>query len=131
MAKNTMGTKLPRKLEQKMQIVGEQIKLARLRRNLSVAQVAIVLFLARNGWRSTEICFWVMTWIIIPVSNIRNQVKIYSDVSRMPCPTDGAYIAVAPWTDWYFCVHVCEIFKLFSLFIFLFKFIFLYLWWRL
>ncbi len=35
-----MGTKLPRKLEQKMQIVGEQIKLARLRRNLSVAQVA-------------------------------------------------------------------------------------------
>ncbi len=35
-----MGTKLPRKLEQKMQIVGEQIKLARLRRNLSVVQVA-------------------------------------------------------------------------------------------
>ena len=40
MAKSTMGTKLPRKLEQKMQIVGEQIRLARLRRNLSVAQVA-------------------------------------------------------------------------------------------
>lgn len=40
MAKNTKGTKLPRKLEQKMQIVGEQIRLARLRRNLSVAQVA-------------------------------------------------------------------------------------------
>ena len=40
MVKTTMGTKLPRKLEQKMQIVGEQIKLARLRRNLSVAQVA-------------------------------------------------------------------------------------------
>ena len=40
MAKNTMGTKLPRKLEQKMQIVGEQIRLARLRRNLSMAQVA-------------------------------------------------------------------------------------------
>ena len=40
MAKSTMGTKLPRKLEQKMQIIGEQIKLARLRRNLSVAQVA-------------------------------------------------------------------------------------------
>ena len=35
-----MGTKLPRKLVQKMQVVGEQIKLARLRRNLSVAQVA-------------------------------------------------------------------------------------------
>ncbi len=40
MAKNTMGTKLPRKLTEKMQIVGEQIKLARLRRNLSIAQVA-------------------------------------------------------------------------------------------
>ena len=40
MSITTMGTKLPRKLEQKMQIVGEQIKLARLRRNLSVAQVA-------------------------------------------------------------------------------------------
>ena len=40
MTKSTMGTKLPRKLEQKMQTVGEQIKLARLRRNLSVAQVA-------------------------------------------------------------------------------------------
>ena len=40
MAKNTMGTKLPRKLEQKMSVVGEQIKLARLRRNLSVAQIA-------------------------------------------------------------------------------------------
>lgn len=40
MVKTTMGSKLPRKLEQKMQIVGEQIKLARLRRNLSVAQIA-------------------------------------------------------------------------------------------
>ena len=40
MAKNTMGTKLPRKLEQKMQTVGEQIRLARLRRNLSMEQVA-------------------------------------------------------------------------------------------
>ena len=40
MTKSTMGTKLPRKLEQKMQIVGEQIRLARLRRNLGVAQVA-------------------------------------------------------------------------------------------
>ena len=35
-----MGTKLPRKLEQKMQIVVEQIRLARLRRNLSIAQIA-------------------------------------------------------------------------------------------
>ena len=40
MSKTTMGTKLPRKLEHKMQTVGEQIKLARLRRNLSIAQVA-------------------------------------------------------------------------------------------
>lgn len=40
MAKNTMGTKLPRKLAQKMQVVGEQIRLARLRRNLSIAQIA-------------------------------------------------------------------------------------------
>ena len=40
MSKTTMGNKLPRKLEQKMQAVGEQIKLARLRRNLSVVQVA-------------------------------------------------------------------------------------------
>ena len=35
-----MGTKLSRKLEQKMQVIGGQIKLARLRRNLSVVQVA-------------------------------------------------------------------------------------------
>lgn len=35
-----MGTLLPRKLAKKLETVGEQIKLARLRRNLSVAQVA-------------------------------------------------------------------------------------------
>ena len=40
MTKSTMGTKLTRKLDQKMQIVGEQIRLARLRRNLSIAQIA-------------------------------------------------------------------------------------------
>lgn len=40
MSKSTMGTKLPRKLEEKMKVVGEQIKLARLRRDLSLAQVA-------------------------------------------------------------------------------------------
>ena len=40
MSKSTMGTKLPRKLEEKMEVVGEQIKLARLRRDLSLAQVA-------------------------------------------------------------------------------------------
>lgn len=40
MVKNIIGTKLPRKLDQNMQIVGEQIKLARLRHNLSMAQIA-------------------------------------------------------------------------------------------
>ena len=35
-----MGTNWPRKSGQKMQIVGEQIRLVRLRRNLSVAQIA-------------------------------------------------------------------------------------------
>ena len=40
MTKSAMGTKLPKKLEQKMQIVSEQIRLVRLSRNLSVAQIA-------------------------------------------------------------------------------------------
>ena len=40
MSKTTLGTKLPRKLEDKMKVVGEQIRLARLRRDLSIAQVA-------------------------------------------------------------------------------------------
>lgn len=35
-----MATRLPRKLMLKMETVGEQIKMARLRRNLSMAQVA-------------------------------------------------------------------------------------------
>lgn len=35
-----MATKLPRKLEEKMKTMGEQIRLARLRRNLTIAQVA-------------------------------------------------------------------------------------------
>lgn len=35
-----MGTKIPRKLTQKMQVVGEQIRLARLRRNLTISQIA-------------------------------------------------------------------------------------------
>ena len=35
-----MGTRLARKLEKTMTIMGEQIKLARLRRNLSIAQIA-------------------------------------------------------------------------------------------
>ena len=40
MGKSTMATRLPRRLEENMKIIGEQIKLARLRRNLSRAQVA-------------------------------------------------------------------------------------------
>ncbi len=40
MAKNTMASKLRRQLEQKMAIMDEQIKLARLRRNLSIEQGA-------------------------------------------------------------------------------------------
>ena len=40
MGKSTMATRLPRRLEENMKIVGEQIKLARLRRNLSRVQVA-------------------------------------------------------------------------------------------
>lgn len=35
-----MATKMPRKLERTMSVMGEQIKLARLRRNLTIAQVA-------------------------------------------------------------------------------------------
>lgn len=40
MSKSTWSTHLTRKLERHMKIVGEQIKLARLSRNLSRAQVA-------------------------------------------------------------------------------------------
>ncbi len=40
MTKATFGNKLPRKLMEKMEIVGEQIKLARLRRNLTITQIA-------------------------------------------------------------------------------------------
>ena len=40
MAKNAIANKLPRKVERNLQIVGEQIRLARLRRDLSIAQIA-------------------------------------------------------------------------------------------
>ena len=40
MSKTTMATRLPRKLAEKMRSVGEQIRLARLRRNLTMARVA-------------------------------------------------------------------------------------------
>ena len=38
MAKATLANKLPRRAEKNLQIVGEQIRLARLRRDLSIAQ---------------------------------------------------------------------------------------------
>lgn len=40
MSKATKGNMLPRKLQHHIQIVGEQIKLARLRRDLSLQQIA-------------------------------------------------------------------------------------------
>lgn len=40
MPKATNANKLPRRAEQNLQIVGEQIRLARLRRGLSIAQIA-------------------------------------------------------------------------------------------
>lgn len=40
MAKNTLAKKLTRGLEQDLQLVGEQLRLARLRRNLSLDQIA-------------------------------------------------------------------------------------------
>ena len=40
MAKATMANKLPRRAEKNLQLVGEQIRLARLRRDLSIAQIA-------------------------------------------------------------------------------------------
>ena len=38
--KNTLGKKLTRELEQDLQIVGEQLRLARLRRKLPMEQIA-------------------------------------------------------------------------------------------
>ena len=40
MAKATMANKLPRRAEKNLRLVGEQIRLARLRRDLSIAQIA-------------------------------------------------------------------------------------------
>ena len=40
MSKATLATTLPRRAAKNLQIVGEQIRLARLRRNLSIAQIA-------------------------------------------------------------------------------------------
>ena len=40
MSKSTIATHLPRSAEQNLRIVGEQIRLARLRRDLSIAQIA-------------------------------------------------------------------------------------------
>ncbi len=40
MSKTTLSTQLPRKAAQNLKIAGEQIRLARLRRNLSISQIA-------------------------------------------------------------------------------------------
>ncbi len=40
MGKSTLATNLPRRAERNLQTVGEQIRLARLRRDLSIAQIA-------------------------------------------------------------------------------------------
>lgn len=40
MSKASLGKELNRKLRANMEVVGEQIKLARLRRNLTIAQIA-------------------------------------------------------------------------------------------
>jgi transcriptional regulator with XRE-family HTH domain len=40
MSKDTFGNKLPRAVAQDLKLVGEQIRLARLRRNLSMEQIA-------------------------------------------------------------------------------------------
>ena len=40
MAKGTLATNLPRRAARNLQIVGEQIRLARLRRDLSIEQIA-------------------------------------------------------------------------------------------
>lgn len=40
MAKNTTSTMLPRKVAQNLKTVGEQLKLARLRRDISIAEMA-------------------------------------------------------------------------------------------
>ena len=40
MVKATMANTLPRRAEKNLQLVGEQIRLARLRRDLSIAQIA-------------------------------------------------------------------------------------------
>lgn len=40
MSKSTKGALLPRKVAHNLEIVGEQIRLARLRRNISIAEMA-------------------------------------------------------------------------------------------
>ncbi len=52
MSKATMGTRLPRKLEQELALVGEQIRLAHLRHNFSVAQVAERATCPPSPWRA-------------------------------------------------------------------------------
>ena len=60
---------LPCKLEQKMAILGEQIKLARLRRNLSMAQVAgratcspLTIYRIEKGAPTVSIGIYARVW---------------------------------------------------------------------
>ena len=54
MTRNTNGTILNRRLSEILSIVGEQIKLARLRRNLSTEQVALRVICSRNTITKVE-----------------------------------------------------------------------------
>lgn len=99
MTKNTMANKLPRKLTQKMQIVGEQIRLARLRRNLSMAQVAeratcseVTLCKVEKGLPTVSIGIYPIDYLPITttLNNLSNnkgdlvkleKVEIYDDTN--------------------------------------------------
>lgn len=54
MTKNTKGKLLNRRLEEILSIVGEQLKLARLRRNLSIEQIAERVQCSRNTVAQAE-----------------------------------------------------------------------------
>ena len=54
MTRQTKGTMLNRRLSEILTIVGEQIKLARLRRNLSTEQVALRVMCSRNTITQVE-----------------------------------------------------------------------------
>ena len=54
MTRKTKGTMLNRRLSEILTIAGEQIKLARLRRNLSAEQVALRVMCSRNTITQVE-----------------------------------------------------------------------------